>query len=61
MKGGNASRFRVGQLVSYRQGRGAFNAKVIAVDAKTNTVTVKNPSKPARVRPAAKVYAPMKA
>jgi hypothetical protein len=51
-----ASAYKVGEAVTYLQGRGTFQAKVVEVDEKTNTVTVKAEGKKAKVRPADKVY-----
>ncbi|MGC4115864.1 MAG: hypothetical protein QM765_14970 [Myxococcales bacterium] len=53
---GDASKFKVGQAVKYRQGRGEFEATVAEVDAEKNLVTVER-SKDGKkvVRPASKI------
>lgn len=53
---GDASAFHEGQKVTYRQGRGEFEAKVIKSDVKANLVTVERMTDGKRVvRPAAKL------
>ena len=37
---GDASKFKDGQAVRYKQGRGEFEAKVVKIDADSNTVTI---------------------
>jgi hypothetical protein len=55
---GDASKFKEGQEVRYRQGRGEFEAKVIRIDGDTNTVVLERAKDKKRVeRPASKVYA----
>lgn len=55
--GVDASRFHEGQLVRYKQGRGEFEAKVIAVDTKANLVTIERTTDKKHVeRPAGKIY-----
>lgn len=54
---GDASKFSTGQTVRYKQGRGEFEAKVIAINTEDNTLTLERLSDGKRVdRPAAKVY-----
>jgi hypothetical protein len=54
---GDASKFKEGQQVRYRQGRGEFEAKVVRIDSQTNTVTVQRVRDGKRVaRPASKLY-----
>ena len=53
-----AAKFSEGQAVKYRQGRGTFEAKVIAIDTTAGTVTVERDSDGKKVRrPAAKLIA----
>ncbi|HCF59570.1 MAG TPA: hypothetical protein DFS52_16445, partial [Myxococcales bacterium] len=53
----DASRFHEDQLVRYKQGRGEFEAKVIAVDTKANLVTLERTTDKKQVeRPAGKIY-----
>lgn len=55
---GDASTFQVGQAVSYKQGRGDFEATVVSVELDTNTVTVQRDSDGKEVsRPASKISA----
>ncbi|MGI5865874.1 MAG: hypothetical protein ACOX6T_27980 [Myxococcales bacterium] len=55
--GADASRFHEGQLVRYKQGRGEFEAKVVAIDTKANLVTLERISDKKQVeRPADKIY-----
>lgn len=55
---GDATKFSVGQPVSYKQGRGQFDAKVVKIDSNTNTVTVERAKDRKRVeRPASKIMA----
>ena len=54
---GDASKFKDGQKVRYRQGRGEFEASVIGIDTETNIVTVQRTTDGKKVkRPASKVY-----
>lgn len=51
-------RFSEGQRVQYRQGRGTFDAKVVAVDGKKGLLTLERESDQKKViRPASKVLA----
>jgi len=55
--GGDASRFREGQTVRYKQGRGIFDAVVEAVDIERNLLTLARTKDNKKVeRPADKVY-----
>jgi len=55
---GDASKFKEGQKVRFKQGRGQFEATVTAIDGNTNTLTLKRDKDGKRVeRPASKVYA----
>jgi hypothetical protein len=55
---GDASKFKEGQKVRFKQGRGEFDATVAAIDGNTNTLTLKRDKDGKRVeRPASKVYA----
>jgi hypothetical protein len=55
---GDASKFKEGQKVRFKQGRGEFDATVTAIDGSTNTLTLKRDKDGKRVeRPASKVYA----
>ena len=52
------STFKKGQQVTYKQGRGTFEAKVIRINEKTNIVTLQRLSDYGRLtRPADKVIA----
>ncbi|MBI5547325.1 MAG: hypothetical protein HY901_25870 [Deltaproteobacteria bacterium] len=54
---GDASKFQEGQAVRYRQGRGEFEATVLAIDTERNVVTVERAKDGKKVeRPAAKIY-----
>jgi len=54
---GDASQFQEGQTVQHKQGRGIFEATVIAIDTDRNVVTVERTKDLKKVdRPAAKVY-----
>lgn len=54
---GDASQFKEGQTVQYKQGRGVFEATVVAVDTERNLVTIERAKDHKKVdRPAAKVY-----
>ncbi len=54
---GDASQFREGQTVQYKQGRGIFEATVVAIDTERNVVTIERAKDHKKVdRPAAKVY-----
>jgi hypothetical protein len=54
---GDASQFREGQTVQYKQGRGIFEATVVAIDTERNVVTIERAKDHKQVdRPAAKVY-----
>jgi sRNA-binding protein len=54
---GDASRFREGQVVKYRQGRGEFEATVLAVDVENNSVKLERKKDGKKVeRPATKIY-----
>ena len=55
---GDASKFKEGQKVRFKQGRGEFEATVTSIDSNTNTLTLKRDRDGKRVeRPASKVYA----
>ena len=55
---GDASKFKEGQKVRFKQGRGEFDATVTSIDSNTNTLTLKRDRDGKRVeRPASKVYA----
>src|SRR5215211_8035882 len=55
---GDASKFKEGQKVRFKQGRGEFDATVASIDGNTNTLTLKRDRDGKRVeRPASKVYA----
>ena len=54
---GDASKFKVGQAVKYRQGRGEFEATVSAVDTGTNIVSIERIKDGKKIdRPASKLY-----
>ncbi|HEY3446754.1 MAG TPA: hypothetical protein VGK67_10340 [Myxococcales bacterium] len=54
---GDASKFKVGQAVKYRQGRGEFEATVAAVDTEKNLVSLERSKDGKKVdRPASKIY-----
>ena len=54
---GDASKFKVGQAVKYRQGRGEFEATVSAVDTEKNLVSLERSKDGKKVdRPASKIY-----
>ena len=54
---GDASQFKEGQTVQYKQGRGIFEATVIGIDRDRNVLTVERAKDHKKVeRPAAKVY-----
>ena len=56
-KTARARRLRVGQRVSYRQGRATFEAKVVGVDAARGQVELQRMTDDKRVRrPLSKVY-----
>ncbi len=51
-------KFSEGQRVQYRQGRGTFDAKVVAIDSKKGLLTLERESDQKKViRPASKVLA----
>src|ERR687887_1631675 len=54
---GDASKFKEGQKVRFKQGRGEFDATVTSIDSNTNTLTLKRDRDGKRVeRPASKGY-----
>jgi hypothetical protein len=54
----DATGFQEGQRVIYRQGRGSFEATVMAIDSASDRLTLKREKDGKRVaRPAAKVFA----
>ncbi len=54
---GDASQFKEGQSVQYKQGRGVFEATVVAIDAERNVVTIERAKDHKKVDwPASKVY-----
>ena len=54
----DATRFREGQVVRYKQGRGEFEATVLSVDAAAGIVKLERKKDGKKIgRPAAKVYA----
>ena len=54
---GDASKFKVGQAVRYRQGRGEFEATITAVDVEGGMVSIERTSDGKKLdRPASKIY-----
>jgi len=55
---GDVSKFREGQTVHYKQGRGEFEASVVAIDLAAGSLLLERAKDGKKVnRPAAKVYA----